>query len=97
MIKIILLCLLAASCGYKTLPTKGVYFELGAGKNKTFSKNNKWEDGNGTGSYFSFRYEADVGVCHWTHLSQWDVGKPFNDKAELSVNHLGCAFRWKIM
>lgn len=98
MIRIILLCLIISGCGYKTLPTKRVYFELGAGKNQTtFGNSDKWEDGDGTGGYFSFRYETNIGVCHWVHLSQWDIGPPFNDKQESSVNHYGCALRWEIM
>ncbi len=58
-----------------------------------------WNDGGGVAGYLQLAHEWEVGtnasiVAHWTHLSQINVGKPFNDDIESSVDHLGVAMKW---
>ena len=77
-----------------------VFVEVGAGYNANLwgqsIENGGWDNGGGVGSYISVRYETKKGVCHWTHLSQWDVGKPWNHTRETKADHFGCALRWRI-
>ena len=71
--------------------------EIGAGANGNFMlDNDSWDNADGVGGYFSLRLESDKWLCHLTHYSQWDVGPPFNDEYESSLDHIGCAvgLRW---
>ena len=74
--------------------------EIGAGFNTNIGGAAiPWDDGGGLGGYGRLAYEHDLGnstvIYHWIHLSQWNVGAPFNDKQESSVDHLGIALRWE--
>ena len=73
---------------------------LGAGWNGNLTGASiPWNDGGGIGGYGQLAYEHELSdtsslIAHWTHISQWDVGKPFNDDSESSVDHLGVAIKW---
>ena len=57
----------------------------------------EWDDGGGVGAYFAIRNEWDNGVfIQLSHYSQWDVGKPFNDRDESSLTHVGVGYRFKL-
>ncbi len=73
---------------------------LGAGWNGNISGSSiPWENGGGVGFYGQLAYEHELSdqsvlLTHWTHLSQIDVGPPWNDRDESSVDHLGVAIKW---
>ncbi len=80
------------------------YAEVGMGYNASFTNTtHQWEDGGAgpTGATLEVGREWDVtnneGLmkvkCRWLHLSHWFVGPPFNNRAESSVDHFGCAAR----
>lgn len=72
-------------------------FEIGAGKNgQIFAERKSWEDQDGVAGYFAIRYEGKYGVCHYSHYSHWNVGPPRDTRFESSLDHIGCALRWKI-
>jgi len=76
----------------------GLHLEAGAGKNGNWTGSSiPWDDGGGVGFYGSIRYEWEYAVCHGSHFSQYDVGPPSNDRSESSLDHLGCAFRIKLL
>ena len=91
------LCIVAIS-GCSAVP----YVELGAGKNMSFTNRaHEWQDRNGVA------FIGEVGVewqhntklstnCKFLHVSQWNVGAPFNDLSESSLDHVGCAARVNI-
>lgn len=78
------------------------YIEIGAGVNKSLAnKVNEWDDGR------SPAFLGEIGVewelsdnwhpnCKYLHVSQWFAGPPFNDISESSLDHFGCAvkYRW---
>ena len=74
------------------------YFEIGAGKNGNLTgSSHEWYDNGGTGAYFAFRTEWDNGFfVQYSHYSQYEVGQPFNDKGESSLDHIGFGLRIKI-
>lgn len=76
------------------------FVEIGAGKNYSFTnQSHPWDDGNGIAFYGRIGYSwelsdhVDVEV-HYTHISQWFVGSPFNNDGESSVDHFGAAVRY---
>lgn len=79
-----------------SVAAEGFYFELGGGVNTSLFGGKEWDNGGGAGAYFSFRYEQDNYVIHYTHYSQWDVGPPVNNRSESTLDHIGIAFRWRI-
>ena len=101
-VAIALICFtLAAISTYSTFAQAGeTSVTIGAGWNGNIGGSSvPWDNGGGVGAYFQFAHEWDLGenaswLVHWTHLSQYDVGKPFNDDIESSVDHLGVAFKW---
>ena len=80
----------------------GLSLSIGAGWNTNFTGDSiAWEDGGGVGAYLQVEYVVALSptfslTSHWIHLSQWDVGAPFNNQAESSVDHIGVAFKWNI-
>lgn len=78
-----------------------IVLTLGVGNNTNLSGSSiPWEDGDGTGTFLRLGYEAEfdgaaIGA-HWVHLSQYEVGPPWNDDPESSVDHFGVyvEFRW---
>jgi hypothetical protein len=74
------------------------YLEIGAGKNSNIlGCSICWEDSGGVGAYLAIRNEWSNGFfIQFTHYSQYDVGKPFNDKSEATLDHFGVGMRWKI-
>ncbi len=78
---------------------EGVFIELGVGNNTNLTGCSVcWDDGGGTGAHlavgytFPIRHNVSLDL-HWSHFSQWEVGAPFNDKHESSVDHIGVKFR----
>jgi hypothetical protein len=72
------------------------YAEAGAGHNHSY--NVKWKAEGRTGAYFQVGYTKELpegwGVSvHWTHLSQYDAGAPFNDIPESAIDHTGISIR----
>jgi hypothetical protein len=73
----------------------GPYVEVGVGNNTNLSGCSEcWNDGGGTGALLGMGYIHHVSpevslVVHWTHFSQWEIGAPFNNKDESSIDHLG--------
>lgn len=84
--------------------TSSTYLEVGAGHNGSFFQERsdlQWDDGDGVGFYGSLRHEVPVHdrvdlVLQYSHYSQWDVGPPFNDRAESSLDHIGAAARFRL-
>jgi len=74
------------------------YLEIGAGKNGSLLKNShEWEDQGGVGAYFALRYEFDAGwFAQITHYSQYDVGRPFDNRAESNLDSLMFGYRFKL-
>lgn len=79
------------------------YMEVGAGSNNSWFNNEyKWRDNGGVGFYGQIRHEWPAiysriqHVIHYTHISQWEVGPPFNNKHESSVDHVGVSLRIKL-
>ena len=75
------------------------YAEIGIGNNTDLTGASiPWEDGGGTGTMFAFGYAWEVEPTvqveiNWSHYSQIDVGPPFNDKNESSLDHFGIKLR----
>jgi len=80
------------------------YAELGMGYNGTFTgQADQWNNGGAgpAGATIELGREWDVtnneGVmkvkCRYLHVSHWFVGPPFNNRAESSLDHVGCAAR----
>ena len=78
--------------------------ELGTGYNGSLTnQTHAWENGGSgpLGATIEVGREWDVTnnedvmkvKCRWLHLSHWFVGPPFNNRAESSVDHFGCAVR----
>jgi len=78
------------------------YVEVGAGHNSSpGTESYDWYTGGGVGFYGAIRQEIPVHervdlVLQYSHYSQWNVGPPFNDTAESSLDHVGGAVRWRI-
>lgn len=82
------------------------YVEVGSGFNESFfaeSAQHKWDDGGAgpLGARFGVGIEGEVmynpnlrAGCEYIHFSQWFVGPPINDKAESSLDHIGCKVRY---
>lgn len=79
-----------------------IYAEVGGGKNMSFTNNtHEWNDGGGTAFYGALRYERPITeriefVGQYSHFSQWEVGPPFDNTAESSLDHVGVALRFKL-
>lgn len=92
---------LASGCA--ALPGQ-TYVELGAGHNDSLfqgSESLKWNNAGTVGFYGSLRQEWQAGYrtrgfCQYSHYSQWLAGPPFNDKAESSLDHVGCGVRFRL-
>ena len=86
---------LAAHDGY-------FYTGIGFGSNDNwFGCSDCWDDGGGVGSSLFAGYSLDFGngihgALEWRHYSQIDVGPPFNDDDESSLDTLHITFekRW---
>ncbi len=82
---------------------QAVYAELGAGKNMSVTNRvHEWEDSGGVGFYGALRYERPINeqftfVGQYAHYSQWDVGPPWNNLPESSLDHVGVALRFKLL
>ena len=80
------------------------YFYLSAGIGQHFNgwgDDFPWEDGGGVGAKLAGGHAWPLGNDRWltlefNHLSQWDVGPPFDDTDESSVDSLTINFekRW---
>jgi hypothetical protein len=99
---VLLVFLLVFLAGCVGQPVK--YVELGAGKNTSYTNSvYTWNDGGAGPLGASIEAGVEWNVknnedalkfkCRWLHLSHWFVGPPFNDRAESSVDHFGCAVR----
>lgn len=74
-----------------------IFAELGVGNNTNLTGSSvPWDDGGGTGCMLKVYYQTGGWIMGWTHLSQCDVGPPFNFKDESSVDHIGIAYRWSL-
>lgn len=88
-----LLCLLLLTgCSSLELQT-------GVGKNDRLpflSKvNNDWIDHGGVGAYLGLVGKRRLtdrmdGMCYYKHFSQYNVGKPFDDRKEDTLDAYGC-------
>ncbi len=84
-----------------TLQAEGWTVSIGAGWNGNLTESSMpWEDGGGVAGYFQLKKTYPLSdnlyvAYHYLHLSQINVGPPFNDKAESSVDHIGVAIEWK--
>lgn len=73
-----------------------IYLELGMGKNYSFDNKVEWVGGSGIACSAALRYETDNFVFQYLHLSQCDVGPPFNDDLESSVDNFSIIYRIKV-
>ena len=83
----------------------GTYAEVGMGHNDNWFGGEDWTDGGAGlfGATFEVGQEWDVPKnpnmkvkCRYMHVSQWTVGPPWNDDLESSLDHVGCAVRYKL-
>ena len=90
---------LLSGCSY--IPGQ-TYAELGAGYNTALENNRRpWDNADAVGFYGSVRQEWRgterlTPFCQYSHYSQWLEGPPFNNRAESSLDHFGCALRYRI-
>ena len=82
---------------------EGTYLELGAGHHESFfNSTHEWENGGGVGCYARLSHEFKewwkgvTPLVNYSHYSQCDVGPPFNDKQESSLDHFGVGIRIKL-
>lgn len=83
---------------------EGLYLTIGAGWNgHLFAEKDEWNDGGGTGAFIAASYQWDKqSWCkcrpslNYAHISQWDVGPPFNNESEDWVDHVGIAATWAV-
>ena len=73
------------------------FVEIGAGANSGAY----WEDQNGIGAYLAIRGEKRVndrltGFCTAVHYSHYNVGFPFDERRESTLDHVGCGVRVEI-
>lgn len=82
-----------------------LYLYIGAGHNSGSNSTSKWVGEDDLGGLLRFGYATRVSKKYnvWfsagvTHVSQYDLGEPFNDKDESSLNHygLGLEKRWRV-
>lgn len=76
------------------------FVEIGAGENGRIVGNDSWNDGGGTGAKLNVGYQWELSpqvatTFNITHLSQWEIGKPFNKKDEDTVDHVGFSIIWR--
>jgi len=94
----LLLAALILTCIWTQAKAGSLMFELGAGNNTTlFGDSLQWQDQGELGCTISLRYEMEFGVCQWVHISQCMAGPPVNNLSENTLDHIGCALRWKIL
>lgn len=98
-LKVLLPGLLLAVGGCSAIP----YAEIGAGKNKSFNNSAMpWEDAG------DIAFIGELGVewehsghtqtnCKYLHVSQWFAGPPFNNEKESSLDHFGCAIKFRMI
>lgn len=76
---------------------------LGSNNNST-GESVPWDDGNGIGTFLSFGYQGKpvrwiygepLPIASYKHGSQIDVGPPFNNDKESSVDHFGLGLKWE--
>ena len=76
----------------------GGYFELGAGYTGSLlsmTEETEWDNADALGAYISTGYKFESGNrLTWVHISQWNAGPPFNNKAESSVDFIGYVWCW---
>jgi hypothetical protein len=75
------------------------YIEVGLGHNTNLTGcTGCWNDGGGVGALLSIGYTHQINnisaSIHWTHLSQLDIGPPFNNEDESSVDFIGVSVRF---
>jgi len=78
------------------------YVEVGAGHNTSIWGGRPWDDGNGLGATFTLGWTGNIlqsdhwyGTVKWSHFSQWNVGKPFNDETESKLDHFGVGLQYR--
>lgn len=76
-----------------------LHLEIGAGKNDRIGllapTRVDWVDHGGVGAYVGILGKRDLtdrvdGMCYYKHFSQYDVGKPFDGRAEDTLDAYGC-------
>ena len=78
------------------------YLEVGAGKNSSpGTVLYDWYDSGGIGCSIELRQEVPVHdrvafALRYLHVSHCDVGPPFNDKPESTLDHVGATLRFRI-
>lgn len=84
-----------------TLSGCQTFVEVGAGKHGNVWHDCCWEDSDGVGAYLGVRLEREYGknwrgVCAYSHYSHYDVGHPFNNKPESSLDAFNCSIGYNI-
>ena len=81
-----------------TATNSKTFIEVGIGTNNSLiNPGQDWNDGGGTGAYIGIRREWSNGwVIQLSHYSQWEIGPPFNNKEESSLDHIGLGYRFQI-
>ncbi len=93
--KLLLLLLVVTS-----VQAEGLYITTGLGKNFF---NEEPEDG--VAAHFSLYYTLHkqswcancMPTITYTHLSQWNKGKPFNEETEKFADYIGFNLTWKLL
>lgn len=98
----VVLSLISVTAMCQSVSADTSYLEVGLGGNRNLTGcSDCWNDGDGTGAYIRLGWEMNLkpnnwkAGIHWTHLSQWDVGPPFNNDTESSVDHIGMYLRYE--
>ena len=102
MIRVLALVVCLAFAGCTT-----INLEVGAGKNDRFNWTGKpahgqpWIDHGGVGAYIGVVGERVLNerlatMCYYKHFSQWDVGRPFDDRKEDNLDTYGCGVKIRL-
>jgi len=98
MMRNLLLALALTTAGCSSLEP---YAVATVGKNYSWgSREHHWQDQGGVAFAGELGVEVASGrrsraVCRYIHISQVNVGPPFNDDSESSVDHLGCGVSFR--
>ena len=96
----------ALTFGYARAHESYFYVGMGLGKTENLFGSERWNDGGGTGTSFGLGFAGRIDSygeeeqlwwkLHYNHLSQIDVGFPFNDEDEDEIDHYGIwiEYRW---
>ncbi len=77
------------------------YAVIGTGLNTALTSSGEWKGSDTAAAKLGVMATKKVNdrvtvYAEYTHYSQWAYGKPFNDKAENSLDHFGIGIHYKL-